>query len=71
MCEPLELFNPSKKNDQAGAARAARMVSSSIANGLPPPESQLHTHTHTHRVASPHRIKSFLCLSVCESVSKG
>ena len=27
------------------------LVSSSIANGLPPPESQLHTHTHIHSIS--------------------
>jgi hypothetical protein len=39
----LELFNSSKTMTRRGRHVQRGLVSSSIANGLPPPESQLHT----------------------------
>jgi hypothetical protein len=41
----LELFNSSKTMTRRGRHVQRGLVSSSIANCLPPPESQLHTHT--------------------------
>ena len=66
LCGSLELFTSSKTMTRRGRHVQRGLESSSIANSLPPPESQLHTHTHTppsHRIIA----QAGCCLASCHA----